>query len=113
MVELLELPGAGRLVSGAFWVLRAPYRWTRDYVGGLIVRPDVLNLSEQWVLSAALTGWLGRLQAAPRRRSGTHPIRKGSAHGCDARLAAQHGERWQTELRDVEPAARDRRATAG
>src|SRR5262249_22387496 len=73
MVELLELPGAGRVVSGAFWALRAPYRWARDYLGGLIVRPDVLNLSEQSVLSAALTGWLDRLQAEALKRSGTHP----------------------------------------
>ena len=42
--------GAGRIVGGLFWALRAPYRWTRDYVFGLMARPDVLNLSEQTVL---------------------------------------------------------------
>src|SRR5262249_3533683 len=58
LMELLELPGAGRLASGFIWLLRMPYRWTRDYVAGLVTRPQVFNLSERTVLSAALTGWL-------------------------------------------------------
>jgi hypothetical protein len=102
MLDLMELPGAGRFVGGAFWLLRSPYRWTRDYVTGLVVRPEVLNLSEQSVLSAALTGWLDRLQAEALRRAGTHPIWKNVAHGFDAGLAAQARDRFQQEFRTFE-----------
>jgi hypothetical protein len=30
MMDLLELPGAGRILGGLIWLLRAPYRLTRD-----------------------------------------------------------------------------------
>jgi hypothetical protein len=102
MLDLLELPGAGRFVTGVLWVLRWPYRWTRDYVAGLLVRPEVLNLSEESVLCAALTGWLDRLQAEALRRSGTHPLWKAVAHGFDAGLATQARDRFQQEFRSFE-----------
>jgi hypothetical protein len=113
MLEMLELPGAGRFLGGAFWVLRWPYRWTRDYLTGLIVRPEVLNLSEQSVLSAALNGWLDRLQAEALKRSGTHPLWKTIAHGFDAGLAAQARDRFQQEFRTFELKETDELERAG
>src|SRR6185312_10127205 len=62
LLDLLELPGAGRLFGNFMWVLRLPYRLSRNAVIGMLVRPDLLNLGEQNVLSAALTGWLDGLQ---------------------------------------------------
>jgi hypothetical protein len=70
-----------------FWALRSPYRWTRDYVYNLVVRPDVLNLSEQSVLSAALTGWLDALQAEALRKAGGHPLWKAIAVRFESDLA--------------------------
>lgn len=113
MIDLLELPGAGRVLSSVLWVLRSPYRWTRDYVAGLIGRPDVLNLSEQTVLSAALTGWLDRLQAESLKRAGTHPLWKSIAHGFDAGLAAQARDRFQQEFRTFELKETDELERAG
>ena len=77
LMDLLELPGAGRVLGGLIWLLRTPYRWTRDYVAGLIVRPEVLNLSEQAVLDAGahrLARQAAGRGAAPR--AGTHPLWK-------------------------------------
>jgi hypothetical protein len=113
MLDLLELPGAGRFVGGAFWVLRWPYRWTRDYLAGLIVRPEVLNLSEQSVLSAALTGWLDGLQAEALKRAGVHSLWKGIAHGFDAGLATQARDRFQQEFRTFELKETDELERAG
>ena len=113
MLDLMELPGGGRVVSGIFWVLRSPYRWTRDYLTSLIVRPEVLNLSEQSVLSAALTGWLDRLQAEALKRAGAHPIWKSVAHGFDAGLAAQARDRFQQEFRTFEMKETDELERAG
>ncbi|MDB5311129.1 MAG: GTP-binding protein Der [Gemmataceae bacterium] len=113
LIDLLELPGAGRMLGNVLWVLRAPYRWSRDYVTGLIVRPNVLNLSERTVLSAALTGWLDQLQAEALKRSGSHPVWKGIAHGFDAGLAAQARDRFQQEFRTFELKETDELEQAG
>jgi hypothetical protein len=113
LIDLMELPGAGRLVGGLFWALRTPYRWSRDYVRGLLVRPDVLNLSEKNVLDGALNGWLDRLQAEALRRSSVHPVWKGIAHGFEAGLANQARDRFQQEYRNFELKETDELEKAG
>ncbi|HEY1191222.1 MAG TPA: GTPase, partial [Gemmata sp.] len=102
LIDLLELPGAGRVVGGIFWALRSPYRWTRDYVYSLVVRPDVLNLSEQSVLSGALSGWLDTLQAEALRKSGGHSLWKQLAIRFESELAPQARDRFATDARAFE-----------
>ncbi len=103
LTDLLELPGAGRVVGGIFWALRSPYRWTRDYVFGLVARPDVLNLSEQTVLNGALTGWLDTLQAEALRKDGTQQsLWRQIAVRFDAELSPQARDRFANDLRAFE-----------
>jgi hypothetical protein len=113
LIDDLELPGAGRMLGNVLWVLRTPYRWSRDTVLKMLVRPDVLNLSEQTVLTAALTGWLDQLQAEALKRSGSHPVWKQIAHGFDAGLAAQARDRFQHEFRSFELKETDELDQAG
>ncbi len=102
LLELIELPGAGRLLSNVMWALRTPYRWSRDAVSKLLVRPDVLNLSERTVLESSLSGWLDQLRAESLRRAGTHPMWKQIAHGFEGGLANQARDRFQQEYRGFE-----------
>jgi hypothetical protein len=102
LIDLLELPGAGRMIGGLFWALRAPYRWTRDYVFGLMARPDVLNLSEQTVVHEALKSWLDALQAEALRKTGAHPLWKQIAVRFDSELGPQARDRFATEFRTFE-----------
>jgi hypothetical protein len=102
LTDLMELPGAGRVVGGLFWALRTPYRWTRDYVHGLLARPGALNIPEQTVLTDALKGWLDALQAESLRKSGTHPLWKQIAARFDSELAPQARERFAAEYRSFE-----------
>ena len=102
LTDLLELPGAGRVLGGLTWALRSPYRWTRDYVFGLVARPDVLNLSEQTVLTGALAGWLDGLHAEALRKAGGHTFWKQLAVRFDAELGPQARDRFATELRTFE-----------
>lgn len=113
LMDLIELPGAGKLIGGLSWLLRTPYRWARDYVKGLIVRPDLLSLSEQSVLTNALTGWLDKLQAEALRRAGTHPVWKQIAHGFDAGLASEARDRFHQEFRSFELKETDELERAG
>jgi GTPase SAR1 family protein len=102
LVELLELPGAGKLYGNVMWVLRLPYRFLRDYVVRMLVRPESLNLAEQTVLSAALVGWLDALQAEALRKTGTHPVWKSIANGFESGLASRTRDQFQQEFRSFE-----------
>jgi hypothetical protein len=102
VLELLELPGAGRLIGGLIWLARTPYRWARDYIAGLIIRPEVFNLSEQTVLTASLTGWLDKLHTETLKRSGSHSVWKQIALRFDSELAPQARERFGQEFRAFE-----------
>ena len=113
MMDLLELPGAGRVLGGMIWLLRTPYRWTRDYVAGLIVRPEVLNLSEQAVLDAGAQR-LARPAAgrgpAPRA---AHPFWKQIAARFDTELAPQARDRFDQDRRTFELKETDELEQAG
>ena len=113
LVELVELPGAGRMFGNVMWVLRFPYRWTRDTLTRLIVRPEVLNLSEKTVLDAALVGWLDGLRAEALRRAGSHPVWKAAAHGFDGPLTTEARDRFQQAFRTFELKETDDLETTG
>jgi hypothetical protein len=113
LLDLMELPGAGRMLSNVMWALRSPYRWSRDYIAKLLVRPDALNLSERTVLEASVTGWLDMLQAEALRRAGTHPVWKQIAHGFESGLANQARDRFQQEFRTFETKETDEVEQAG
>lgn len=113
LMDLLELPGAGRLVSSLIWGFRAPYRWTRDYVVGLVARPQGFNLSERTVLSAALTGWLDTLQAEALKRAGTHQVWKQIAVRFDSEFGPQARGRFDEQLRSYELKETDELEGAG
>ena len=113
MMDLLELPGAGRILGGLIWLLRTPYRLTRDYVAGLIVRPEVYNLSEPAVVTAGLTGWLDRLQAEALRRAPQHPLWKQIAARFETELAPQARERFEQDRRGFELKESDELEQAG
>src|SRR5262249_3129838 len=102
MMAMLDLPGAGRMLGGLIWLLRMPYRWTRDYVIGLVARPETFNLSERTVLTASLTGWLDKLHAEALRRAGTHPVWKQIAARFDSELGPQARSRFDEQLRAFE-----------
>lgn len=102
VLELLELPGAGKLIGGLIWLARTPYRWARDYVAGLMIRPEMHNLSEQAVLTASLAGWLDKLHTEALKRSGSHPVWKQIAIRFDSELGPQARERFAQEFRSFE-----------
>src|SRR5438874_8016439 len=95
------------------WVLRLPYRFVRDYVRGVLLRPEVLNLGEQSVLSAALTAWLDSLRAEALKRAPTHPVWKTIAQGFDTGLASQVRDRFQQDFRTFELKETDELEQAG
>jgi hypothetical protein len=95
LMELLELPGLGKVVSGTLKVLRLPYRWIKSMVGKAMSRPDAATRPEQPILEEALNGWIDLLRKEAARHAGEHPLWAhvaGGFHG--GRLAEQTRERF-------------------
>src|SRR5438132_8813681 len=74
LLELLELPGLGKVLSGALWVVRTPYRLMRSLFTKALRRPEGGHMPERPVLEGALTGWLDLLRKESARRADMHPV---------------------------------------
>jgi hypothetical protein len=99
LLGLLELPGAGRIVSGTLWVLRTPYRLVKGLAVKALRRPESGALPEQGVLDEALAGWLDLLRKEAARRADTHPVWAHIEKGFASGLADQTRERFQQGFR--------------
>ena len=100
LMQLLELPGVGRLVSGTLYVLRTPYRLLRGWVGKALSRPVVAGRPELPVLEDALGGWLDLLRKEAARRGDTHPLWAHVGQGFQSGgLSEEARERFGQHLR--------------
>ncbi len=99
LLELLELPGVGRLVSNTLWVLRTPYRLVKGLVVKALSRPEAPSMPEQPILEEALAGWLDLLRKEAARRAGTHPVWAHIEQGFANGLADLARERFQQGFR--------------
>jgi hypothetical protein len=99
LLDLLEMPGMGRVVSNTLWVLRTPYRLVKGLVVKALSRPEASSLPEQPVLEEALAGWLDLLRKETARRVGTHPVWDHIDQGFAGGLSDQAREQFQQGLR--------------
>jgi hypothetical protein len=74
LLQLLELPGVGKVLSGTLYVLRTPYRWLTSWLGKAMGRPETTGRPEQPVLEEAYTGWLDLLRKEAARHAEEHPL---------------------------------------
>jgi hypothetical protein len=100
LLDLLELPGVGRILSGTLWVLRTPYRLIKGLAVKALSRPEGPNLPEQSVLDDALAGWLDMLRKEAARHADTHPVWAHIDKGFAGGLADLARERFQQGFRN-------------
>ncbi len=74
LMELLELPGIGKLLSGTLHVIRMPVMWLAGLFSRAVSRPPVAGRPEYPVLEEALGGWTDGLRKEVARLSTTHPL---------------------------------------
>jgi hypothetical protein len=98
LLQLLELPGLGRVLSGALWVVRTPYRLIKGLFSKAMHRPDAPSMPELPVLEDALTGWLDMLRKEAARLADTHPLWAHIDKGFAGGLAETTRERFQAGL---------------
>jgi energy-coupling factor transporter ATP-binding protein EcfA2 len=100
LIELLELPGVGKVLSGALYVLRTPYRLLKGLVTKAMSRPEAPGRPELPILQEALAGWLDLLRRESARRAGQHGLWKHVAGGFHSgALGDAAGEQFQEHFR--------------
>jgi hypothetical protein len=100
LMDLLELPGVGKVVSGTLWVLRTPYRLVKGFLGKAMSRPQAGTRPEQPILEEALNGWIDLLRKEAARHAGEHPLWAHVARGFqDGGLTERVREQFQQNYR--------------
>jgi len=103
LMELLELPGVGKALSGALYVLRTPYRLLKGLVNKAISRPDAPSRPELPILDDALNGWIDLLRKEAARHGDDHALWAHVAEGFhDGGLAERIRERFQLNYRNFQ-----------
>jgi hypothetical protein len=99
LIELLDLPGVGKLVSVPLWILRTPYRLLKGLAVKALSRPEAPPLPERPILEQALDGWLDLLRKEAARRAEGHPLWAHVEKGFDGGLAEGARERFEQGFR--------------
>jgi len=102
LLELLELPGLGRLLSNTLYVLRTPYRMFLGWLNKTLARPEAISQPELPVLEGALAGWLDYLRKEAVRQSGQHPLWAHIEKGFEGGLAEGAKARFLQGYRDFQ-----------
>lgn len=96
LLDLLELPGVGKVFSNAMRLAQAPIRWAKTWISKGLNRPDAPTTPERPVLETALSGWLDFLRRESLQRSDSHPlwahIEQGFTNGTLPTQAKEHFE---------------------
>ncbi len=105
LMQLLELPGFGQIVSGTLALVRLPFQWLGGLLSKAMSRPEVPARPEQPILDEALAGWLDGLRKEALRRGTEHPLWAHIAGGFQTgRLAEMARERFGQAFRDYQSA---------
>jgi len=105
LIDLLDFPGVGKLVSGTLWVLRTPYRLLRTAIGKAFSRPTGIGMPELSVLEQGVAGWIDTLRREAAQKSSTHPLWAHVARGFSSEnLADQIRANFQQGFRNYQMA---------
>jgi hypothetical protein len=107
LIDLMELPGVGRVLSATLYVIRTPYRLIKGLVVKALARPTTPSVPERPVMEASLTGWLDQLRAETIRRGGMHPLWSLIARGFDSGLTEGAKQQFETQFRQFQLALAD------
>jgi hypothetical protein len=102
MLELLELPGVGKVLSTTLHVVRTPYRMLRGLFQKAISRPETPAASERIVMEQAFNGWIDHLRKEAVRRAGTHPVWAHINRGFTSGLANLARDRFEQGFRNFQ-----------
>ncbi len=95
LLELLELPGIGKILGGVLYVVRTPYRLLKGLFGRAFRRQEAPGMPERPVLEQALGGWLDLLRKEAAQHAHEHPVWAHINQGFASGLAEQARDRFE------------------
>jgi GTP-binding protein EngB required for normal cell division len=98
LIELLDLPGVGQIISGTLYVLRTPYRLLRGVLSKAMTRPEAPTRPEQPILEESLAAWVDHLRKEAAHRAAGHPLWQHLHAGFQSGTI---GERTQAQFASV------------
>jgi hypothetical protein len=105
LMQMLEFPGFGKVITATMSVLRAPFRLLGGLLSKAVGRTESSGRPEQPVLEDAMTGWLDLTRKESARYAGTHPLWAYVAKGFHSLgLAEQIREQFTLDLRTFQTA---------
>jgi len=102
LIDLLELPGVGKFLSDALYVIRTPFRLLGKLLKKQFSRPESPQMPERPVMETALNGWLDQLRAESLRRAGQHPLWDHLAKGFESNLPEGARKRFEELFRELQ-----------
>jgi hypothetical protein len=103
LMQLLELPGLGKVLSGTLYILRTPYRLLVSLLGKAMGRQEAAGRPEQPVLEEAFTGWMDLLRKEAARQADAHPLWEHISKGFQSgTLGDQARERFNQGMRSFQ-----------
>jgi hypothetical protein len=94
LLELLELPKVGQIISKSLNVLRMPYTLVKSWFRKETLAPTNPTLLERPVLEAALRGWIDQLRKVAAVKKDQHPLWKHVHEGFQQGLAGRADEKF-------------------
>jgi hypothetical protein len=102
LLELLELPGIGKVLSTALYVVRTPYRMVRGLFKKAMGRAETPSASERIVMEQAMNGWIDHVRKEAVRRAGQHPVWAHINQGFNSGLGDLARERFEQGFRNLQ-----------
>jgi GTP-binding protein EngB required for normal cell division len=100
LLDLLELPGVGKVLSIPLKLARYPWQLLRGLMGKAMSRPDAPSRPELPILEDALAGWIDLLRKEAARHTHEHPLWAHIASGFQSGgLAERAHERFEQAFR--------------
>jgi GTPase SAR1 family protein len=94
LLELLELPKVGQILSKSLNVLRMPYTLIKSWIRKEPIAPQNATLMERPVLEAALHAWVDQLRKVAAVKKDEHALWKYVSDGFHEGLGARTHERF-------------------
>lgn len=99
LIDMLELPGVGKFVTTALFVVRTPYRLAKGFLGKLLGPPDVPAIPEQPVLDAAFAAWTDQVRAKALANERQNEVWSHAVRGFEGELGDQLQDKYQQGLK--------------
>ncbi len=94
LLELLELPKIGQILSKTLNVLRLPYTFIKSWFRKEPLMPANATLAERPVLEAALRAWIDQLRKTAAMKKDQHPLWNYVNHGFQQGLSDEAMQRF-------------------